>query len=408
MAKRNSKKTESRSIITTIVAVLLLIVAVVASQITGIDFVGMLAGTPAPVVRTDAPPPVIGTPIPTTPGAVTTLSVPGGFGAQKGFWQVYFTQPSGSSNRATYTAGIDTQLAAAIAAVTSTLDIAAYEFNNPILTQAVLDAHRRGVRVRVVTDDEAGLHDEDATTSQLVSAGIPVVDDSRSALMHNKFMILDSAVVWTGSWNYTINDTYRNNNNALALRSRRAVQNYQAEFDEMFSARQFGPRSPANTPSVSFSQDGTPIEVYFAPEDNVVQPMINAINMAQRNIRFMAFSFTLSDVGTAVAVRASAGVQVQGIFETTGSETRFSQLTPLFCRGLQVRQDGGPFILHHKVFIIDDHTVVTGSFNFSSSATDSNDENLLIMRDPDLAALFIAEFERRWREGRVPANLTCS
>ena len=114
------------------------------------------------------------------------------------------------------------------------LDVAAYEFNSPALTQAILDAKARGVLVRIVTDDDAGLEDEDTTLTQFEAAGIPVTTDERSALMHNKFMILDSAVVWTGSWNYTINDTYRNNNNALALRSQTAVQNYQTEFNEMF------------------------------------------------------------------------------------------------------------------------------------------------------------------------------
>jgi phosphatidylserine/phosphatidylglycerophosphate/cardiolipin synthase-like enzyme len=290
--------------------------------------------------------------------------------------------------------------------VQRTLDIAAFEWNNPVIHAAVLDAHQRGVQVRVVTDNEHGLEDEDSKVGELMAAGIPVVDDSRSALMHNKFMILDGAEVWTGSTNYTVNDTYRNNNNILALRARRAVDAYQAEFNEMFEQRSFGPRSPRGN-SASFTQDGVPIAIYFAPEDDVLTQIINQIGGAQRSIRFMAFSFTVSQVADELQRQAEAGLSVRGIYETVGSQTEFSTLTQLFCAGVEVRQDGNPFVLHHKVFIVDDRTVVTGSFNFSSNATRSNDENLVIISSPVLAAQYTAEFERRWAEAKVPTALTC-
>ncbi|PJF24158.1 MAG: hypothetical protein CUN53_19240, partial [Phototrophicales bacterium] len=169
-----------------------------------------------------------------TDGSVTAIPVGQGFGFRKGFWEVYFTAPTGSRDSATYVGGIDEVLASRIDGVQRTLDIAAFEFNSPALTQAVIRARQRGVRVRMVTDNEHGLTDDNSTIPQLIAARVNIVDDARSALMHNKFMILDSQVVWTGSWNYTINDTYRNNNNAIALRSQQAVANYQAEFDEMF------------------------------------------------------------------------------------------------------------------------------------------------------------------------------
>jgi phosphatidylserine/phosphatidylglycerophosphate/cardiolipin synthase-like enzyme len=413
MAKRKTtgSNKSSTSPTTTLLAVVVLLVLIAISRLTGIDLLG-LDSTPTPVATptwTPAPPTLPpGTPVAAAPGEVSMFSFPRAVGAAKGFWQVYFTQPSGTSDPATYNGGIDIAATAALAAVQSTLDIAAYEFNNPVLTQAVLDAKARGVRVRIVSDDVDGLGDANTTLHQFEAAGIPVVTDQRGDLMHNKFMILDGTEVWTGSWNYTINDTYRNNNNALVLRSQRVVQNYQTEFDEMFAEGQFGPRSRANTPNQTFTQDGVPIAVYFAPEDEVVPAMVEAVNTAQESVRFMAFSFTLDDVAQAMLARATAGVNVEGIFETTGSETRFSELTPLFCAGLDVRQDGNPYILHHKVIIIDGRTVVTGSFNFSASATDSNDENLVIIQDPDLAAQYLAEFDRRWAEAVRPTRITCN
>lgn len=408
MTKKSSEKsnstdknsTQPRSIIATVLGAIILLIALIISQITGIDLTAPVV-TATPTTIPTAPP---ATPV---PGGVTAISIPQGFGAQKGFWQVFFTAPTGSSNRADYVNGIDGPLAAAISSVRQTLDIAAFEFNNPVLTQAVLNAKARGVTVRMVTDNEHGLHDDDSTISQLIQAGIPVVDDARTALMHNKFMILDSTVVWTGSTNYTINDVYRNNNNMISLRSRRAVDAYQAEFNEMFEQKQFGPRSPKGN-DVSFNQDGTPVQILFAPEDPVLPAIVSTVSKAQKSIRFMAFSFTDASLGDAILQRANAGVRVQGIFERVGSQTAASRLTPLFCAGLQVRQDGNRYILHHKVFIIDDSIVVSGSFNFSANATTSNDENLIIIQDADMAAQFIAEFNRRWAEATTPTALTCS
>jgi phosphatidylserine/phosphatidylglycerophosphate/cardiolipin synthase-like enzyme len=304
--------------------------------------------------------------------------------------------------------GIDVHLAAQINSAQRTLDIAAFEFDNKVLTPAVLDAHARGVTVRIVTDDEHGLEEEDESIPKFIEAGIPVVDDSRGALMHNKFMIIDSQVVWTGSWNYTRNDTYRNNNNALALRSRKAVEVYQAEFNEMFLDEQFGPTSP--TGSATFTVDGVEMTVLFASEDPVVENILAQVNAAQSSIRFLSFSFTYDEVGQAMLQRVGEGVTVEGVFEKRGSETEYSELPSLYCAGLNVRQDGNPYALHHKVIIIDDHTVLTGSFNFSSNATNSNDENMIIIKDRDIASLYIEEFNRMMAQSKAPdrAKMNCS
>ena len=393
--QRNSKPT----LLSTILAAIIVIIAAVISLVGD--------GTPQNPDNNLTTPTVGVTEVAGVAGSPTLLTLPQGFGARLGFWQVYFTAPTGSRDPATYIGGIDSPLATAIGSARGTIDIAAFEFNDPLLTQAVLDADGRGIHVRMVTDDEHGREDEDSTIGQLIEAGIPVVDDQRSALMHNKFVIIDSTTVWTGSMNLTVNGVYRNNNNLIALRSRRAVEAYQEEFNEMFDSREFGPRSTTGN-GVNFRQDGVSVQVLFAPEDEVLPVIFEQLNQAEASIRFMSFSFTVDAIAHVIQEKAADGVMVQGIFETTGSETRFSELTPLFCAGLSVRQDGNPFILHHKVFIVDDDTVLTGSFNFSDSATRSNDENMVIIQDRNLAAQYLAEFERRWAEASTPEGLVCS
>lgn len=394
MAKKKSDN--KQSLLGSVIAIVVVVVGALFYAVTGIDILGLLSGEG------------IGgsTEVASLPGDVQAVSIENGLGATKGFWQVYFTQPVDTRDRSQWVNGVDGAVADAIRSTNRTLDIAAFEFSNEVITEAVLDAHERGVTVRVVTDDEHGLEDVDSTIVELELAGIDIVDDDRSGLMHNKFIIFDGASVWMGSMNLTQNGVYRNNNNAILLRSRRAVETYQAEFNEMFERGEFGVRSdPSNT--ANFTQDGIPMEIYFAAENDVVDEIIAEINSATNSIRFMAFSYTRDDMGEAMVARAEAGVDVQGVFETTGSETQYSEMPRMFCAGLDVRQDGNAGILHHKVIIIDNGTVITGSFNFSNNAVESNDENVLIIRDSDVATLYLQEFNRVRNISRVPDDIDC-
>jgi phosphatidylserine/phosphatidylglycerophosphate/cardiolipin synthase-like enzyme len=348
--------------------------------------------------------------------SVIVIPIEAGFGAEIRFWQVYFTAPSGSSDESTYVGGIDDHLIVAIGEVQNTLDIAAFEWNNPWLTDAVIAAYQRGVAVRMVVDNEYTVADnqeavdlgEESPFQEIIDAGIPFVDDDRGGLMHNKFMILDGKTVWMGSMNFTMNGIYRNNNNMLVLSVPQAVKAYQGEFDEMFVDGQFGsPRSDID--GVSFSQDGVEVQIIFAPEDEPEVVLQDALANAQTSIRFMTFSFTLDEIGETVLERAENGVDVRGIFEQRGSDTQFSEMPGLFCAGVSVYQDGNSRTFHHKVFIIDEEVVITGSFNISSNATSSNDENMVIIHDADLAAQYLAEYARMESMASVPdvGDITC-
>ena len=113
-------------------------------------------------------------------------------------WQLYFNEPDASAASDSYQGGIDEALVAAIAEARDTLDVAAFELNSEPIYQAILEAHQRGVAVRIVADDDHGLHDDKNTALRdLQAAGVPTIDDGRSGLMHNKFMILDGKTVWT-------------------------------------------------------------------------------------------------------------------------------------------------------------------------------------------------------------------
>jgi len=218
--------------------------------------------------------------------------------------------------------------------------------------------------------------------------------------MHNKFVVVDNQAVWTGSWNFTPNGTYRNNNHSIFINSPELAQNYSTEFAEMFVDHAFGPTSPANTPNPQVIIGDTLIQTCFAPEDDCAVQLAQLLSQAQQSIRFMAFSFTNETLGQPIRDRAKDGVLVQGVFETRGSDTEFSEFGRMRKDKLDVWQDGNPYTLHHKVFIIDDETVVLGSYNFSANADQANDENLLVIHNADIAKEFIAEFNRAYNQAQ--------
>jgi phosphatidylserine/phosphatidylglycerophosphate/cardiolipin synthase-like enzyme len=221
--------------------------------------------------------------------------------------------------------------------------------------------------------------------------------------------VLNNQPVWTGSWNMTENGTYRNNNNAVLIASLFLADNYIAEFEEMF-AGQFGPTSPDDTPNPRVvitvevgegQKRQVEVENHFAPEDNAVAQIIEEIELAQSRIRFMAFIFTSEEIAEAMLERAQAGVVVQGVIEDRNAGRDYSQYDRLRAAVHDVLPDGNPYILHHKVIIVDDATVILGSYNFTASAEEVNDENLLIIRDPEVATLFVAEFGRVYEQART-------
>jgi phosphatidylserine/phosphatidylglycerophosphate/cardiolipin synthase-like enzyme len=346
-------------------------------------------------------------PVPPTAEYGATLEPGVLLGLDRDLWEVYFTNPGENENF------IAANLIELINNAKYRIHIASFEFDLDEVAEALLAAHARGVEVIWVTDDEHGWEADDepghGQFTMLLDAGIEVVIDDRAGLMHNKFWIFDDQIVWTGSTNITKNGTLRNNNNVIIIKSAELAAIYEQEFQEMLSGL-FGVRSPSPIEDQFIMVGETPILIFFAAEDDVAPAYVRLIESAEIQIRFMAFSFTHDDIGAAVLERAKAGIDTAGIFEARGSETEYSELTSLFCNGVMVRQDGNPYAFHHKVFIIDESIVVTGSYNFSANADERNDENVLIIYDPAIAELYLEEFDRRWAEATVPVagdDVTC-
>jgi phosphatidylserine/phosphatidylglycerophosphate/cardiolipin synthase-like enzyme len=357
--------------------------------------------TPLPFIVpvTDTPiilPPPTETPAFIVPVTETPIPV-----SSAKWWEVYFTDPQTVNNPDVIAVSIEEKLIGFINSAQTSIHIASFEFNLTPVAEALIAAKNRGVDVKWVTDDENGLdYDIQPGRGQfalLQAAGIEVKDDNRSALMHNKFWIFDQEITWTGSTNVTVNGIFKQNNNVLVIRSPEIAFIYEREFQEMWSG-QFGPRAPSTMSNQWAILDGTPIQILFSAEDNAVGNLIALVNDAKSSIRFLAFSFTDYPLAQAMIDRSKAGVDVKGVFETFGSNGTRSELRTFWCANVPARQDGNGSFLHHKVIIIDNSIVVTGSLNFSSSADEDNEENVVILDNPEIAVLYLQEFDKLWNQ----------
>ncbi len=384
---KNSKKQTMP--LSTFILFVVVLAALYLLQQFGIIDLGLL---PTPTQTPTVAPP-ISTPVPTPTGA-PPISTTGGEPAA-GWYQVYFTTPKYPDEEKDHVGGLDEKLAEAVSKAESSIDIAAYEFDLENVAQALVKAAENGVRVRFVTDTD---NIEEEAIKVLEKANIPVAQDDRGAIMHNKFVIIDKKIVWTGSWNLTVNGTYRNNNNVMVINSPELAENYTEEFEEMFADEAFGPTSPANTPHPQLTINGVLVENYFAPEDEVMSKIVAQLEKAQKSVQFMAFSFTDDRMGQVLRDKAKAGLKVQGLFEKRGSDTQYSEYGILQKQKIDVLTDANKYILHHKVVIIDEATVILGSFNFSKNADESNDENILIVHDAGVASKYLAEFDRLYQQ----------
>jgi phosphatidylserine/phosphatidylglycerophosphate/cardiolipin synthase-like enzyme len=332
------------------------------------------------------------------PATLTNIPLGAGYGVRGTWFELYFTNPQ-SSLASQKTGGPDGPLAVAIDSARLSVDVAIYSLTLNSIRNALIRAHKRGVRVRMVMESD---NMDSSAVQKIKDAGIPILGDRREGLMHDKFAVIDNSEVWMGSMNFTVSGTYADNNNLMRIRSVKMAENYAKEFEEMFVDDKFGPDVVSKTPNPHLTIYGTPIDVYFSPDDHVQTGILDLINNAQKSIYFMAFSFTTDEIGAAIRARAQNGVTVSGVMETDQVKSNVgTEFDPFMQAGLDVLRDGNEGLMHHKVMIIDGNTVIFGSYNFTNSAEAKNDENLVVVNNADIAAQFMREFQRVYKQAKT-------
>lgn len=368
--------------------------------------------------------------------------------------QVYFNMPAGETDKypgakSNHSWDLIGTLVSLIDSASTSVDLCIYDLENPRISEALVSAKNRGVRIRVVTDNhnrnDGYLVDEEMWKA-LGDAGIISIDDDgdiyRSATditdhrlvnagadMHNKFAVIDMLspspdddIVWTGSTNLTYTGAY-NTNNVVVLKDADVARVYTEEFEQMWGGDGDEPdplkavfhKDKKDVSQHIFDVGGTTVEIYFAPvnrsdtKPSISDRLVKLLkDEAQSDIKFQAFSITpnipLSEAMWNIS--DTSEVTLQGVIDP-GFYSRYRNAGDIW--GSAEAQTGNRKILparetrklHHKVMVIDTDNpenedmavVVTGSYNFSNNAEFNNDENLLIIYSDSIAAQYALDFE---------------
>jgi phosphatidylserine/phosphatidylglycerophosphate/cardiolipin synthase-like enzyme len=320
------------------------------------------------------------------------------------------------------------RIAAFVSQAKETIEIAIYSFSlcpeqRSIIVDALQERANAGVKVRIAYDAGgqqaviAGYSDPcDLTTPQFVSAlGFPAqAITGYRALMHHKYIVLDSATpqaqVWTGSTNFTDESWSDEENNIIIFRSTELARYYTLDFEELWVDSNISAPVHMDSGEATLVYGGKPayVVVNFAPSEGdwIDESIANAISRAKDRITIASVVITSTRIINALLNAMERGVPIEGIYDYTQMEgVKYQwQLVPAntwkidaFARivayGKLVGKNSTPYTptskhdyMHNKVMVLD-NAVLTGSYNFSRHAQ-QNAENSLLIESAALASTY--------------------
>ena len=289
----------------------------------------------------------------------------------------------------------------------------------------------------VISEAESDTRDAIAI---LRRGNVPIVDDTEdgskgSGLMHHKFMVVDQKTVLVSSTNFTPSgfygdfddpDSRGNANNIVVLESKTLAQTFTTEFNFLWgdgprgeTSSRFGINKPQRPPTVTTVGD-TEVTVKFSPDSQRTDYnqtsnglIARFLGQAQDQINLALFVFSEQALADTLDQRFQAGVSVKALIDRGFAFRSFSEGLDLLgvtrLQDCEAETNNNPWALptefvgvpalprgdklHHKLGIIDDNIVITGSHNWSQSANISNDETLLVLDNPVIAAHYQREFD---------------
>lgn len=380
----------------------------------------------------------------------------------------------------------------AIEQADTSIDLAVQALNLPLVAQALIDSHRRGVQVRIILENQysepwsqsvTGKAAQKVAQAQLAdwslladanrdgqvssaelasldallaiqSTDLPWIDDTAdgskgSGLMHHKFMVVDQRWVITGSANFTLSGIHGdaaeplsrgNANSLLKIDSPAIAQQMTAEFNLMWGdgpGRQpdsrFGLKKPARPAShlslPTREQSPSELTLQFSPRSSTAPwhgttngLIARTLAEATEQIDLALFVFSSQAIANQLQAQSEANAHLRVLVDTGFIYRDYSEALDLLGksrlnRRCQQNPDNRPWSspidsvgsplmppgdkLHHKFAVIDGATVIVGSQNWSRAANVENDETLLVIHNPAVAAHFKREFERLYRTASI-------
>lgn len=198
-------------------------------------------------------------------------------------------------------------------------------------------------------------------------------------LMHHKFCVLNNEIIITGSYNLIKNQHL---DNIIIKQSPTLAKNYKKEIERL--------QGKQVTQTTKINHNSHQLQNYFCKIHDCQQKILNEIKQARKNIYFLTFTFTDNEIANKIIKKQNEGITVLGIIENFQNKQYWVQ--PLFEQAnTNVTIHSKPYFQHNKVIIID-NTTITGSYNPTKAANTINDENILIITDPNITKKYKQKF----------------
>jgi len=314
------------------------------------------------------------------------------------------------------------------------LDVAIYEFELPLLSDALAEAAERGVRVRILYHDrkkDDQTRQNKRALASISGDNVTVIPRKTNSIFHHKFIVLSHLsegkpvpeAVLTGSTNFTFNAVYYQANVAHAIWDRPLASTFMQLFEELAKGS-----SPSQTKA--FNDIHNPIseaalEPVFSPRTNLtdLKHYIDIVKSARRSLLFCTAFDLHDDLEAALLGEDGSRIVRYGLQNTKSKITGYHRekaadfaATAFLGKGLEgflkenLAGQKGRLLVHTKIILIDfdsnEPVLVTGSSNFSSSSSGSNDENAVVIRgNTQVADIYACEIMRLYTHYRFRYKL---
>jgi len=140
-------------------------------------------------------------------------------------------------------------------------------------------------------------------------------------------------------------------------------------------------------------------EVCFSPRGNCAREIIQELAGAKKTIDLAIYYLTSKALADMLVEMKGRGVAVR-VYLDEGQETsKHAKAQYIKSHGVMIKFESGSGLMHNKFCVIDGRTVITGSYNWTKNAETRNDENVIVLHDPDVAMIYQRKFEEYWTGG---------
>ena len=136
--------------------------------------------------------------------------------------------------------------------------------------------------------------------------------------------------------------------------------------------------------------------VYFSPGNTCRNAIIQQIKLATSSLKICVFTISDNDIAKEIMTAHKKGISVKIITDNDKSFDLGSDIEQMANSGIATKIDNSPSHMHHKFCIIDNDTLITGSYNWTRSAAERNQENILINKEPKVIKSYFKEFDKLW------------